>query len=719
MKEYLRWSLRELYLLVFWPTKFEAEKPEALWFNRGFSLRRSVMLRRFNYLLKMLPWIVLFAVAGNLISGISYAAWTGHAFRWHESWLVVAVNVAFAVGLAVTVGVAGGVTFGVAFGVAGGIALGVTFGVTFGVALGVAGGVAIGVAGGVAGGVAFWLTYVRLPVFSLDAILAWMRYGLLAADGVEFRKAWRRHPLAWNEVIWLPLPRAAEFLALLVKADRDFGFEKIAFVAAERRLQIRAARMALREVLAEDLRMGGIAGAEAVARRLEWMADPPLSMPDEATMAAPAFTRIAAMLSQSGVLQSHYRRREVLENADAELDTLRKQLAGHEGDFAPELLRRANEWHALIETGMEQARIAAVESGEIPQVFRFSKPVRENEDYVFTGRQGEVRELDAVLMGDTSPPAILLRGARRMGKSSILCQLPRLLGADCAPCQVDCSNSADNDSLPRLLHAIARELSAGLRRRGVPIAPPEIETMREEPFGVFDDWLREAEAAMVGRFPRMRALICLDEFEMLDKLARDWGWRLLDYLRHLVQHHPRLLLLFAGARDFQTLGREWTARFVNARAMRVSFLTADELRPLLTAPVQPFPLRYGPGALESLLAATNGQPFLTQAVAYELVKLLNREHRQLATLADIETACVKAMDSGVVYFQNVWDDTEADGHALLAELVGGKHPGGAPPGPLRTRLTDMDVLDAGGRIAVPLLARWIRESLATNRLTVA
>src|SRR5215213_4530866 len=137
MKDYLRWSLRQFYLLCFWPTQFrrevEGDTPDRL--IPRFS--KSVL-----YLLKMLPWIVAFAVLGNLIAGYICEAF-GIPFRWAVSWWAVAV----------------GVAFGVASGVGGGRTVGVVVGVAVGVAFGAAGGVVGGVAGGTGFSVAFWLVY--------------------------------------------------------------------------------------------------------------------------------------------------------------------------------------------------------------------------------------------------------------------------------------------------------------------------------------------------------------------------------------------------------------------------------------------------------------------------------------------------------------------------------------------------------------------------------
>jgi hypothetical protein len=319
------------------------------------------------------------------------------------------------------------------------------------------------------------------------------------------------------------------------------------------------------------------------------------------------------------------------------------------------------------------------------------------------GRKNIVRELEAVLLGDPRPPAILLHGPRRMGKSSILNQLPRLLGPGFAACSVDCQLSAVRESAPRFFHALSEAISEGLARRDLLREPLSLDSLRAEPFGAFDDWMRILERELTGS---LRVFLCFDEYEALhETLAAGWGVRLLDQLRHLQQHRPKFVLVFTGMRTFQALGREWTSRFVSSRSTRVSFLTDEEFRPMLERPVPEFNLRYVDGALDELLHLTHAHPFMTQAVAKELVDMLNDERRHEASPADIERAAEKVMTSEVEYFHDVWYDAEADGQALLITLAQGQP---VPPGPARPRLRDMDVLDEEGRFAVPLFERWVK-----------
>jgi uncharacterized protein len=343
---------------------------------------------------------------------------------------------------------------------------------------------------------------------------------------------------------------------------------------------------------------------------------------------------------------------------------------------------------------------------EIEALKADSPKLRLTDQNVFSGRGDIARQIEASILGATQAPTLLLHGPRRMGKTSILYQLPRLLGPDFAPATIDCQNPAVTSSAASLLRYVSRGVSAGLQRRRVTVEPLAASSLAREPFAVFDEWLDGVEQAMPQG---MRALLCLDEYERLQSaMDAGWGAQFLDALRHLLQHRQRIVLMFTGAHTFQELGPAWTDRFISARRVRVSFLTREEVLPLLTEPIPEFDMTYAVGALDSLISATRGQPFLTQAVAFELVQHLNEQQRKQAALEDVEAAMARALLSGGEYFANVWSDAGEQGQAILRAIVREETPPDYPAG--RKWLVEHDVLNDAGEFAVPLVMRWVRET---------
>jgi hypothetical protein len=190
-------------------------------------------------------------------------------------------------------------------------------------------------------------------------------------------------------------------------------------------------------------------------------------------------------------------------------------------------------------------------------------------------------------------------------------------------------------------------------------------------------------------------------------LDAGWGGAVLDTLRHTLQHRTGIVLMFTGAHTFAELGPAWTDRFISVRQIRVGLLSREEVLPLLTRPIPEFDLTYAEGALDDLVAVTGGQPFLTQAVAFELVDLLNLEQRKEARPEDVAAAVRAALVSADAYFANVWSDAEPEGQALL-RAVAREEP--APDHPdAATWLRRHDVLSAEGRFLVPMVGQWVRD----------
>ena len=326
---------------------------------------------------------------------------------------------------------------------------------------------------------------------------------------------------------------------------------------------------------------------------------------------------------------------------------------------------------------------------------------------VFQGRRDIAAKIEQNLLEAQSTPALLLYGPRRMGKTSILVHLPRLLGPDFVSCLLDGQSSAVREGPISFCWYACARIAEGIRRRGTRLDAPTREAFREAPFTTLEEYLGAVEAALPKQ---IRVLLCLDEFERLEekRVAEGGAWvgDLLDELRHLMQHKPRFVVMFTGAHTFGEMGAAWTDRFISARSIRVGHLTPNEARTLVTEPEPDFPLRYASGALEALLAATACHPLVTQAVAYELIERLNLAERTEATVADIEAAIEAALTSASAYFDNLWLDAKAEGQEILLARVKGEP---VPHFPAAERwLVERDVLTAEGKFIVPVVERWVR-----------
>ena len=363
-----------------------------------------------------------------------------------------------------------------------------------------------------------------------------------------------------------------------------------------------------------------------VTDKLQGVIDIPREQRAEWRTAVHRFDQASLHIGQYLTLHSEYRKGEALNKAIEEMLALKHALAGATGWLAPRLLRIADKWLTILEGERERFQVRAEVTPETPNPFIFGTPVAETEYSLFSGWQDVVRQIEGSILGARQSPTLLLHGARRMGKTSILNQLARLLGHHFVPAIIDCQNPSVRSSAETMLHSLARKISEGLQRRSVIVEPLNKTGLESEPFTAFDEWVDELERRMPAD---MRILLCLDEYERLtDTVAKGWGSAVLDLLRYTIQHRREVVLMFTGAHTFAELGPTWTDRFINARRIRVSFLKREEALPLLTNPIPEFDMTYELEALEVIIKVTNGQPFLLQSVAFELVQFLNEQGRE-------------------------------------------------------------------------------------------
>jgi hypothetical protein len=473
-----------------------------------------------------------------------------------------------------------------------------------------------------------------------------------------------------------------------------------------------------------DVQLASVVAEQLSASRLEDLArvrvgrsvQPALAMIDEDLPAN--LDRVARQAGQSLSVQDPGRQIESIEAALRLLSGILSVSSNQSSPLAEAVVDTATSWIELFSSARNTAQAALDEAKEIENPFVFGNPVHAADNSLFTGRRDVALEIERNILRVAQAPTLLLYGQRRMGKTSILNQLPALLGSRFLPVLVDCQAPAMAESPAALLRYLSRCLAGALNtrlgivhedvsvRRARGAVSLELEALRTDGYSRFEDWLDEYQARLP---PETHLLLCLDEFERLQEpVSAGWGIRFLDGLRHWLQHRPLVALMFTGSHTFEQLGPVWTDRFLSARRLKVSFLQADDVRRLLTRPTSTFQLTYAPGALERIMDETRGQPFLTQVLASELVHHMNRLRRKEATILDVDATIDDALERSAEFFADLWfSRTEEERGVLRAAASGHIEP---PSSPTARALRDYDLLDDRGDFAVPLVRRWIERN---------
>jgi hypothetical protein len=716
-------KLHELYDV--WGLKTDP----SLWILRGRfrePVIRVLVLRLAAWLFFGMPVVVIFFLA------IVHA--TGSPAIWFQA----------------SVGVFGGVVIGVSWGVAGGVALGTTVGVTCGVALGVAGGASWGVAGGIALGVAvgeavsravdeafdevigralcvasgvafgvagvagsmvvnwafgwaligtFLLGFLRLPTFLLEAPFTWLlsiftsTRWLTPAQSMNFL-SFRHHDL-----VYFPLPGLRSLLVTLGQADVKLGRSVIA-QAAVAAGQKRPVRLALEELQSLSLANAGRARCFARAARL----DLPF-LPAKPRVDSPLckFQAAASDLRAYEVSHSHDRRKDLLINSERVLEDFRTNVHGKR---RPERLERlllpvARTWLELV--AELRARLAEEmrQHPQVPTPFMAGPVLSAEKPWLFKGRKDLVGFIDHDLAGDRRGP-LWLCGQRRMGKSSLLEMLPIQLGSGTTVVKLNFQGLSGSPYKFEPHRLLATEVA-----KARPEAPALSQTAT---WGLTLDWLRQVDEQLAKSGTRL--LIAIDEVERLqDGIAAGWASTdFLDFVRAAGDALRRIRLLLVSAYPLARLGPHWPDRLISALSREITYLKPDEARELVCHPTPDFPNIYPEGAVDHLLAQTNGHPYLIQLVCDELCRRLNEQQRLHAEPDDMQAA-IDAAFGKTSLFDELWRQQNEAERTWLRSLAAEPRPVDRPDEFLRSLTRTYFVEQVGDKyqVAVPMFAAWIRD----------
>jgi hypothetical protein len=364
-----------------------------------------------------------------------------------------------------------------------------------------------------------------------------------------------------------------------------------------------------------------------------------------------------------------YYQRLALREVQERLEKLFRELTqtSHAVRFQPIV----HQWQHILGEHTQQLTAVVETRQEIENPYVVGLPLDEQQT-TFVGRQTISTQLEELLLKPLCPP-LLLYGQRRMGKTSLLYNLGRLLPKTIIPLFVDVQGGLEqaNDAVDfwYTLSQAMRQSAEYHRHLQLPALTRE--ALAVAPFSIFNEWLDEVERCVTPA----RLLLMLDEFAALDEVFaqnRLDKHSILGMLRHQIQHRPRLKILLAGSFAIQEL-QHWASYLVNVRTVHLSYLTEAETLQLIECPLPNFGLRYDKAACQRILELTRGHPALVQSLCHELVILKNQQaitKRRLAKKADVEEAVPYILATVELFFAEILQNQVDDnGRQVLSYLA--------------------------------------------------
>jgi hypothetical protein len=162
------------------------------------------------------------------------------------------------------------------------------------------------------------------------------------------------------------------------------------------------------------------------------------------------------------------------------------------------------------------------------------------------GRDDILRELEELWLTRGPVDSVVLFGHRRMGKSSILKNLPARLDPNYnRVVQFNLQQIGRVRHTGELLHALALEMRDHLPANGPPSpAVPDHETFETNANRAFSGWLK----AIAPLMAQQRFIVAIDEYELLEAAMAEGriDASLTTYLRSVIQSTDWFVLVLAG-----------------------------------------------------------------------------------------------------------------------------------------------------------------------------
>ena len=434
-------------------------------------------------------------------------------------------------------------------------------------------------------------------------------YFLLQADKRQFSgqlSLFRFHSAFWDEYQGLHLFGLDEHLVLVMERNPAEGQAALEYLSTSR--QRWAAQAAQIELDARGLQR--CVDAKSIGEAHHTLAAGELEGPASALLRS--FSKISQDVKSALGQESVYNQRLALNAVEDRLDGLLRELTRSSERYAVRFRPIATGWQKTIRETVHQLSQEAETRQEIDNPYIIGVPLTEQQE-IFVGRTDITARIESLLLDQRRPP-LLLYGQRRMGKTSLLNNLGRLLPTTIVPMFVDLQGPASQakDEVG-LLYNIARNMrSSAEKHRNLILPPLSREALADDPFTRFDEWLDVVEKTLDTN----TALLILDEFESLDdaltKKRFDEG-AVMAMLRHLIQHRVRFKVMFAASHTLEELAR-WASYLINAQVIHIGCLSEKETEQLIAQPTRDFSLTYQPEALKRVWELTRGHPFLVEVI---------------------------------------------------------------------------------------------------------
>jgi len=352
------------------------------------------------------------------------------------------------------------------------------------------------------------------------------------------------------------------------------------------------------------------------------------------------------------------------------------------------------------------------------------------ETSMFFGREDVFRWIEDSLTGKYVDHILVIHGQRRVGKTTVLKQIPNFLPKSYIQIFYDLQGRT-NTTLDRFLWWMASEIVRTLNKEtGLDLSRPERKAFTD-PEVFLSEFLPEVQQQLDGH----TLLLTFDEFDTLSRpdIQESLARPLINFLRRLFDTENLNFIFSIGSsgNKLENMQAAYTNFFKTALYRKVSFLTKAECVRLIQEPVKDV-IAYDPEAVARISQVTSGHPYFTQLTCHELFARCQASGSRQVTRQDVEDILDDVIERGTVNLKFVWDEASdlekwilaalAQEEGLSQKQIGerlhalGVRFSDADLNSAVLHLRDKDVLTQSNTFIIRLMKRWLARNRPMDRV---
>ncbi len=277
-----------------------------------------------------------------------------------------------------------------------------------------------------------------------------------------------------------------------------------------------------------------------------------------------------------------------------------------------------------------------------------------NDERNFFGRESLFRFIEDNLYQGVK--VILLHGQRRIGKSSVLRQIPNFVDNNEFIFILFDLQDNSQSRLSCILYNLAKEIVEQLPLESDSVKLPSIDDLDNNPY-IFSRKFLSKIYQIIGD---KNLVFLLDEFDVVD--SRNYNINIIEkglgffrYVEKILKQHKNLFIIPVLGSDIDDLPNLWNL-FKGAPYQEIGLLDDLSAKRLINKPSEGI-LTYEQEAIEEILKLSAGHPYFTQVICFTLFSQAREESNWNITHADVENVVERIFDddnaqAGLAWF---WD----------------------------------------------------------------